>query len=93
VATIDASFLALAVHGSHPTRGRKYKGWKTSMLYFSLTYHVTYLMKVTGAQCSPMYIQCESAVVYLAKEVPWDYGNLYLQKTTSLKKHLPSIIA
>jgi len=32
-------------------------------------------------------------VVYLAKEVPWDYGNLYLQKTTSLKKHLPSIIA
>jgi len=31
-------------------------------------------------------------VVYLAKEVPWDYGNLYLQKTTSLKKHLPSII-
>ena len=25
-------------------------------------------------------IQRESAVVYLAKEVPWDYGNLYPQK-------------
>ena len=76
MATIDASL------GSHPTRGRKYKGWETSILYF------TDALKVTGTQCSPMY------QTWISCGLPSKRGSLRLwkfvsPKTTSLKKHLP----
>ena len=53
------------------------------MLYFSLTYHVTYLMKVTGTQCSPMY------PTWISCGLPGKWGSLRLWKFVSPKYDFP----
>jgi len=74
--------MALAVGPIPLARGRKYKGWETSMLYFSLTYHVNYLMKVTGTQCYPMYPK------WISCSLPGKRSSLRLWKYVSPKKPL-----
>ena len=64
--------MALAVSPIPPeaesTRGGKHQS-STSLMHWKW-------LELNVLQC----IKRESAVVYLAKEVPWDYGNLYPKK-------------